>query len=156
MSAPILALSDSTSTISPKPLHQASQTRVCRQFPLLIYNFFVGESNQSGYTIINVIRPIVSGRVTRQQLRLDSFGTSLAPRKCSMLIRMSHTLKTALRLAGLSTLLLLATASPAAISEVMPKAESPSARLAPETRLRKLHLVRPDLIPYPVAYEVYC
>lgn len=25
-----------------------------------------------------------------------------------------------------------------------------------ETRLRKLHLVRPDLIPYPIAYEVYC
>lgn len=23
-------------------------------------------------------------------------------------------------------------------------------------RLRKLHLVRPDLIPYPLAYEVYC
>jgi hypothetical protein len=26
----------------------------------------------------------------------------------------------------------------------------------PEVRLRKLHLVRPDLIPYPVCYEVYC
>jgi hypothetical protein len=25
-----------------------------------------------------------------------------------------------------------------------------------ETRLRKLHLVRPDLIPYPIAFEVYC
>ena len=25
-----------------------------------------------------------------------------------------------------------------------------------EVRLRKLHLVRPDLIPYPVAYDVYC
>ncbi len=25
-----------------------------------------------------------------------------------------------------------------------------------EVRLRKMHLVRPDLIPYPVAYEVYC
>ena len=23
-------------------------------------------------------------------------------------------------------------------------------------KLRKLHLVRPDLIPYPLAYEVYC
>jgi hypothetical protein len=23
-------------------------------------------------------------------------------------------------------------------------------------RLRKLHLVRPDLIPYPIAFEVYC
>jgi hypothetical protein len=28
--------------------------------------------------------------------------------------------------------------------------------LRPEGRLRKLHLVRPDLIPYPIAYEVYC
>lgn len=25
-----------------------------------------------------------------------------------------------------------------------------------EVRLRKLHLVRPDLIPYPIAYEVHC
>jgi hypothetical protein len=26
----------------------------------------------------------------------------------------------------------------------------------PEVRLRKLHLVRPDLIPYPLMFEVYC
>jgi hypothetical protein len=26
----------------------------------------------------------------------------------------------------------------------------------PEVRLRKLHLVRPDLIQYPISYEVYC
>jgi hypothetical protein len=25
-----------------------------------------------------------------------------------------------------------------------------------EVRIRKLHLVRPDLIPYPLAYEVVC
>jgi hypothetical protein len=25
-----------------------------------------------------------------------------------------------------------------------------------EVRLRKLHLVRPDLIPYPIYFEVYC
>jgi hypothetical protein len=30
------------------------------------------------------------------------------------------------------------------------------ANLPPEVRLRKLHLVRPDLIPYPIAVEVYC
>ena len=30
------------------------------------------------------------------------------------------------------------------------------AHFRPEVRLRKLHLVRPDLIPYPIAYEVYC
>lgn len=26
----------------------------------------------------------------------------------------------------------------------------------PEVRLRKFHLVRPDLIPFPVTFEVYC
>jgi hypothetical protein len=26
----------------------------------------------------------------------------------------------------------------------------------PVVRLRKLHLVRPDLIPYPIYYEIYC
>jgi hypothetical protein len=26
----------------------------------------------------------------------------------------------------------------------------------PEVRLRKLHLVRPDLIPYPIYYKIYC
>jgi hypothetical protein len=25
-----------------------------------------------------------------------------------------------------------------------------------EVRLRKVHVVRPDLIPYPIAYEVVC
>jgi hypothetical protein len=32
----------------------------------------------------------------------------------------------------------------------------PSAKLPPEVRLRKLHLVRPDLIQYPIDFEVYC
>jgi hypothetical protein len=31
-----------------------------------------------------------------------------------------------------------------------------SSRLPPEVRLRKLHLVRPDLIQYPIQFEVYC
>ena len=56
-------------------------------------------------------------------------------------------------------------AAPAAVAPATaptaPAADSPSeadavAGLRPETRLRKLHLVRPDLIPYPIAYEVYC
>ena len=34
--------------------------------------------------------------------------------------------------------------------------ESPSAAVARQMRLRKLHLVRPDLIPYPIAFEVCC
>jgi hypothetical protein len=28
--------------------------------------------------------------------------------------------------------------------------------VAQQVRLRKLHLVRPDLIPYPISFEVYC
>lgn len=31
-----------------------------------------------------------------------------------------------------------------------------SASVYHEVRLRKLHLVRPDLISYPILYEVYC
>ncbi|MGH7177940.1 MAG: hypothetical protein ACREJC_11210 [Tepidisphaeraceae bacterium] len=39
-----------------------------------------------------------------------------------------------------------------------PESSGPAeyAKLSPEVRLRKLHLVRPDLIPYPIAYEIYC
>ena len=34
--------------------------------------------------------------------------------------------------------------------------ESITADYHPIVRLRKLHLVRPDLILYPLVYEVYC
>jgi hypothetical protein len=37
-----------------------------------------------------------------------------------------------------------------------PKVEATDATASTEVRLRKLHLVRPDLIPYPIAYEVVC
>jgi hypothetical protein len=30
------------------------------------------------------------------------------------------------------------------------------ARALPEVRLRKIHLVRPDLIPYPLSSEILC
>ena len=36
-----------------------------------------------------------------------------------------------------------------------PAVERP-AEAQPVAKLRKLHLVRPDLIPYPLAYDVYC
>jgi hypothetical protein len=39
--------------------------------------------------------------------------------------------------------------------QVAPESQE-MAGMRPEGRLRKLHLVRPDLIPYPIAYEVYC
>jgi hypothetical protein len=57
----------------------------------------------------------------------------------------------------------LLTASPASRVQSAPPSATPSdmhARLdplrLPEVRLRKLHLVRPDLIPYPIEYEVVC
>ena len=46
------------------------------------------------------------------------------------------------------------------VTHVAAPATSPEAemltKLPPEVRLRKLHLVRPDLIQYPISYEVYC
>ena len=37
-----------------------------------------------------------------------------------------------------------------------PSAQEEVANVRREVRLRKLHLVRPDLIPYPISYDVYC
>jgi hypothetical protein len=73
------------------------------------------------------------------------------------------------RLVVLAGTLFVATATPAAPRLSSPKS-GPTAPAAPdcgaqtrldslrppEVRLRKLHLVRPDLIPYPLAYEVVC
>jgi hypothetical protein len=58
---------------------------------------------------------------------------------------------------AIAAALLLASVGPSRVPAdkvVAPKGETPTARA--ETRLRKLHLVRPDLIPYPIAFEVYC
>ena len=49
---------------------------------------------------------------------------------------------------------LLMTAAPVQSQATIAPAEA--AQAAVEVRLRKLHLVRPDLIPYPIAYEVCC
>ena len=67
-------------------------------------------------------------------------------------------------LSSVAPLLLLAAIAPAPQprhQEPAPQpAAAPSVGQTPtakgETRLRKLHLVRPDLIPYPIAFEVYC
>ena len=45
-------------------------------------------------------------------------------------------------------------ATPAGITA--PSAEDELASVRREVRLRKLHLVRPDLIQYPLSYDVYC
>ena len=43
-----------------------------------------------------------------------------------------------------------------AVKSKSPQGSRPLASLTTEVRLRKLHLVRPDLIPYPIETEVYC
>ena len=60
------------------------------------------------------------------------------------------------KLAGL--MLLAALMAIPADRSAPPKSASRSPELAKEfheVRLRKLHLVRPDLIPYPIMFEVY-
>ncbi len=65
--------------------------------------------------------------------------------------------RTALLLAVGGLTLLAPQATPTASPVASPAPEAASdALVRHETRLRKLHLVRPDLIPYPIAYEVYC
>ncbi|HEX2972122.1 MAG TPA: hypothetical protein VHP11_07305, partial [Tepidisphaeraceae bacterium] len=44
--------------------------------------------------------------------------------------------------------------SPASVSVDTERDSTVSA--LPQVRLRKLHLVRPDLIPYPIVYEAIC
>ncbi|HVT82230.1 MAG TPA: hypothetical protein VHM90_16425 [Phycisphaerae bacterium] len=50
-----------------------------------------------------------------------------------------------------------ATPRRASVPATDPQMIQPELARAPfEVRLRKLHLVRPDLIPYPIFFEVYC
>ena len=46
-------------------------------------------------------------------------------------------------------------AAPAVVHS-SPAALGPVADLPPLVRLRKMHLARPDLIPYPIYIEVFC
>lgn len=57
-------------------------------------------------------------------------------------------------LACVALLAALTASGPQTPAKAMPVGEEPQATI--EVRLRKLHLVRPDLIPYPIAYEVVC
>jgi hypothetical protein len=61
------------------------------------------------------------------------------------------------RVTATAVFLLLANSTPSAphTAPVGPAVAS-SAYLFPEARLRKVHLVRPDLLPYPIVYAVYC
>ncbi len=55
----------------------------------------------------------------------------------------------------LAAIFFIGAAPQAKSSQVTASGES-AVTMFPEVRLRKLHLVRPDLIPYPVYYEVVC
>jgi hypothetical protein len=50
----------------------------------------------------------------------------------------------------------LINSGPSSVSEQTTASQPQLVRLPPEVRLRKLHLVRPDLIQYPICFEVYC
>lgn len=51
---------------------------------------------------------------------------------------------------------LIATALLAGLHPAPASAPAEDAMAYREVKLRKLHLVRPDLIPYPIAYEIVC
>jgi hypothetical protein len=57
---------------------------------------------------------------------------------------------------ALGILLLGITLVPSASSQSKAAATSPALARNYEVRLRKLHLVRPDLISYPLMLEIYC
>ncbi|MGN6505345.1 MAG: hypothetical protein ACTHM6_07260 [Tepidisphaeraceae bacterium] len=55
------------------------------------------------------------------------------------------------------TSLLLSGFSPAAPASFTPMPDHRLADIKPlEVRIRKMHLVRPDLLHYPIQYDVYC
>jgi len=63
------------------------------------------------------------------------------------------------RVAAVAVLMLLVGSSPsmpAKNANAIGPAVAVSSYLFPEARLRKVHLVRPDLLPYPIVYAVYC
>lgn len=64
------------------------------------------------------------------------------------------------RVTATAVFLLLANSTPSTRCATPPSPVGPavasSAYLFPEARLRKVHLVRPDLLPYPIVYAVYC
>ena len=62
-------------------------------------------------------------------------------------------LRRLLRLSVLAPTLLVATS---ATPPHAPATPSDPVAYYPDVRLRKLHLIRPDLIPYPILYEIIC
>ncbi len=65
---------------------------------------------------------------------------------------MSFFISQIVRFSGSAMLLVCVAAS----SPAPKRAVCMASALMPEVRLRKIHLVRPDLIPYPISYEIDC
>lgn len=64
-----------------------------------------------------------------------------------------------LALAMFACMMLHSSAMPCSSPAIEPAIEHVGALASerpPEVRLRRLHLVRPDLIPYPIIYEIFC
>lgn len=121
-------------------------------------NFFVGAVCQPGYFPSD-------GRDLRISAATAGKVPSHRPKAVTMAIRG----RPMARLFVLAGTLVAAGATPALPRPNSPKSVPPASALPnatpqarldslrpPEVRLRKLHLVRPDLIPYPLAYEVVC
>jgi hypothetical protein len=62
----------------------------------------------------------------------------------------------AIAIAMLSSAGMIPPANPARTATPIDANPAPDSVTRMEVRLRKLHLVRPDLIPYPIFYDVYC
>src|SRR4051812_26768466 len=105
--------------------------------------------------------------------RLGCFGLRVRPPRRFSLSRKAVVMRLALRpsvvraCANRPARLLLSALALLTVASMRPAAPQPqvppttasgrdAVTMLPEVRLRKLHLVRPDLIPYPISYEVYC
>lgn len=63
------------------------------------------------------------------------------------------------KLAAIAILLWLATIQPVTAGPCLSRQSEqirPTITRYDQVKLRKLHLVRPDLIPFPIIFEVYC
>jgi hypothetical protein len=65
---------------------------------------------------------------------------------------MSFFISQIVRISGVAALLVCMSAS----SPTPKPTACVASAFMPEVRLRKIHLVRPDLIPYPISYEIDC
>ena len=75
-----------------------------------------------------------------------------------MSLRLSPLRRRVLSVAAVAAVALLSSGRSGAVSAPRSIAPSPAfaQRYYPEVRLRKMHLVRPDLIPFPIDFDVYC